>query len=341
MSSASHPFRAKAMRLLPWCALVAALAFLPQMLTARPFELRLLTIICLYATMGQAWNILGGYAGQISIGHGLFFGLGAYTSATAVLSLGLNPWLGGLLAIVVTAVSGVLIGLTCFRLRSHYFVIATLVVTESALLIFSQWTLVGGAVGLDLPIRPSGWANFEFHRNKLPYYYIALTMMIGVTLLVVWMERSKIGYVLKAVRDDEDAVRSLGLSPLRYKLIAMAISAGILGFCGTFYAQYVLLVDPPSVLAGSISVIIALIAIFGGIGTVTGPIIGSFALISLSEYSRVYFSGSGRNVDLLIYGALIMIIAAYCPGGVNGLVGKFRQRPETPPVNDRLSPRSI
>jgi branched-chain amino acid transport system permease protein len=329
------------MRLLPWCALVAVLVFLPQMLTGRPFELRLLTIICLYATMGQAWNILGGYAGQISIGHGLFFGLGAYTSAIAVLSLGLNPWIGGLLAIVVAAVSGVLIGLTCFRLRSHYFVIATLVVAESALLIFSQWTLVGGAVGLDLPIRPSGWANFEFHRNKVPYYYIALTMMIGVTLLVVWMGRSKIGYVLKAVRDDEDAVRSLGLSPLRYKLIAMAISAGILGFCGTFYAQYVLLVDPPSVLAGSISVIIALIAIFGGIGTVSGPVIGSFALISLSEYSRVYFSGSGRNVDLLIYGALIMVIAAYCPGGVNGLVGKFRQRPAMPPVNDRLSARSI
>ena len=108
----------------------------------------MLTIICLYATMGQAWNILGGYAGQISIGHGLFFGLGAYTSAIAVLSLGLNPWIGGLLAIVVAAGTGVLIGLTCFRLRSHYFVIATLVVAESAFLIFSQWSFVGGAVGL-------------------------------------------------------------------------------------------------------------------------------------------------------------------------------------------------
>jgi branched-chain amino acid transport system permease protein len=339
MSNATPPSRANIMKLLSWAALIAALALLPQMLTGRPFELRLLTIICLYATMGQAWNILGGYAGQISIGHGLFFGLGAYTSTMAVLSLGLNPWIGGLLAIAVATMSGVLIGLTCFRLRSHYFVIATLIVAESAPLIFSQWSLVGAAVGLELPIRPSGWINFEFHRNKLPYYYIALTMLLSVTLLVVWMERSKLGYVLKAIRDDEDAVRSLGLSPLRYKLLAMVISAGILGFCGTFYAQYVLLVDPPSVLAGSISIIVALVAIFGGIGTVTGPIIGSFVLISLSEYSRVYFSGSGRNVDLLIYGALIMSIAAYCPGGVNSLAERFRRRARRA-ANKRLSARS-
>ena len=167
-----------------------------------------------------------------------------------------------------------------------------------------------------MPIRPSAWINFQFNRDKVPYYYIALTMIALVTLLVVLMDRSKIGHILRAIRDDEEAAKSLGFSPRRYKLIAMAISAGILGFCGTFYAQYVLLVDPPSVLAGSISVIIALIPIFGGIGTVAGPIIGSVVLITISEYSRVYFSGGGRNLDLLIYGALIMIIAAYLPGGI-------------------------
>lgn len=305
---------------------VAALLVLPTMLGGRPFELRLLTIIFLYATMGQAWNILGGYAGQTSIGHGLFFGLGAYTSSIAIISLGLNPWLGGLLAIAVAACAGVLIGFPCFRLKSHYFVIATLIVAESVYLLFSEWSFVGAAIGLELPIRPSGWLNFAFHRNKVPYYYIALAMLLIVTLFVIWMERSKIGYVLRAIRDDEDAVRSLGFSPLRYKLIAMAFSAGILGFCGTFYAQYVLLVDPPSVLAASISVIIALIPIFGGIGTVAGPIIGSAVLIAISEYSRIYFSGSGRNVDLLIYGALIMVIAAYCPGGVMSLVRSLRTR---------------
>lgn len=308
------------------CLFVAVLLVLPVMLTGRPFELRLLTIIFLYATMGQAWNILGGYAGQTSIGHGLFFGLGAYTSTIAVLSFGLNPWLGGIFAIVVAAGAGVLIGFPCFRLKSHYFVIATLIVAESAYLLFSEWSFVGAAIGLELPIRPSSWLNFAFNRNKVPYYYIALAMLLIVTFFIIWMERSKVGHVLKAIRDDEDAARSLGFSPLRYKLIAMAFSSGILGFCGTFYAQYVLLVDPPSVLASSISIIIALIPIFGGIGTVAGPIIGSAVLISISEYSRVYFSGSGRNIDLLIYGALIMIIAAYCPGGVMGLIRSLRTR---------------
>lgn len=323
-------------------ALLGALVVLPLLLVGRPFELRLLTIVFLYATMGQAWNILGGYAGQTSIGHGLFFGLGAYASTIAGLSLGLNPWLGGILAVLVCSCAGVLIGLPCFRLKTHYFVIATLVVAESVLLIFSQWPFVGGAIGLEIPIRPSGWVNFQFHRNKVPYYYIALILLVAVTLFVVWMERSKIGHVLKAIRDDEDAARSLGFSPLRYKLIAMAISAGVLGFCGTFYAQYVLLIDPSSVLAGSISVVIALVAIFGGIGTVAGPIIGSAVLISLSEYSRIYFSGSGRNVDLLIYGALIMIIAAYCPGGVISLFDRFRRRnlPGGPSAPSPLHPAS-
>jgi branched-chain amino acid transport system permease protein len=307
-------------------ALLAMLAILPSMLGGRPFELRLLTIILLYATMGQAWNILGGYAGQTSIGHGLFFGLGAYTSTLAALHLGLNPWLGSLLAIVVSATAGTLIGLPCFRLRNHYFVIATLIVAESIYLLFSEWSFVGAAIGLELPLRPAGYLNFVFHRNKVGYCYIALAALTLVTLFVVWMERSKVGYVLKAIRDDEEAARSLGFSPLRYKLLAMAISASILGFCGTFYAQYVLLVDPPSVLAGSISVIIALIPIFGGIGTVAGPIIGSIVLITISEYSRVYFSGGGRNVDLMIYGALIMIIAAYCPGGIMSLLQRWRAR---------------
>ena len=302
-------------------ALLCVLILVPAFVDRRSFELRLMTIIFLYATMGQSWNILGGYAGQISIGHGVFFGLGAYTSTCAVVIFGLNPWVGGGFAVLAAAAAGVLLGLPCFRLKSHYFVIATLVVAESVFLIFSEWSFVGGAIGLELPIRSSTWINFQFNRDKTPYYYIALSMIVLVTLLVVLMERSKIGHVLKAIRDDEEAARSLGFSPWRYKLIAMAASAGILGFCGTFYAQYVLLIDPPSVLAGSISVIIALIPIFGGIGTVAGPIIGSAVLITISEYSRVYFSGGGRNLDLLIYGALIMIIASYFPGGVMSVIG--------------------
>jgi branched-chain amino acid transport system permease protein len=306
--------------------LLCSLAFLPNVLHGRPFELRLLTLVFLYSSMAQAWNILGGYAGQTSIGHALFFGLGAYTSTLASTSLGLNPWLGGILAIVVATCAGLLIGWPCFRLKSHYFVIATLVVAESVYLIFSQWELVGGAIGLQLPIRSSGLLNFQYGRDKTGYYYIALALVSVVTLIVVALVRSKIGYVLQAIRDDEEAAQSLGFSPRLYKLVAMAFSAGILGFCGTFYAQYVLLIDPPSVLATSISIAVALMSIFGGIGTVPGPILGSVVLVTASEYSRVYFSGSGRNLDLMIYGALVTLIAVYRPNGIIGLFARLRMR---------------
>jgi branched-chain amino acid transport system permease protein len=301
-------------------ALLAVLIVLPQLLHGRPFELRLATIICLYAVLGQGWNILGGFAGQTSIGHGMFFGIGAYTSAMLLVHLGINPWIGMAAGAALAAAFGVAIGFPCFKLRGHYFVIATLVVAEIVYQVTAAWDFVGGASGVSLPVTQAGLANFQFHRDKTAYYFIALGMLVGVTAFSVWLRQSRLGYILQAIRDDEDAARSLGFSPRRYKLIAMAMSAAVVGACGVFYAQYVLFIDPPSVLALSVSVIIALIAIFGGVGTVAGPIIGAAVLLPISEYSRVWFSGSGRNIDLLIYGFLIMLIAVYRPNGVVSLL---------------------
>jgi branched-chain amino acid transport system permease protein len=299
--------------------LLIALIALPLVMRSS-FELRLMTVVFLYATLGHGWNVLGGYAGQISIGHGVFFGLGAYTSTLLLINFAVNPWIGMVAGAIVAALFGLLIGLPCFRLRGHYFVIATLVVAEILYQLFAAWPLVGSATGLSVPINEASLATFQFHRNKVPYYYIALAMLAAATLLVLWLRRSRLGYILQAIRDDEDAVRSLGLSPQRYKLIAMLISAAMVGACGVFYAQYVLFIDPPSVLSVGLSVTIALIAIFGGIGTVAGPIIGAAVLVPISEYSRAWFSGSGRNVDLLIYGFLIMVLAVYRPNGVISLL---------------------
>jgi branched-chain amino acid transport system permease protein len=309
----------RALRLFLLLALLAVLLALPIWLERKPFELRLLTVIFLYALLGQGWNVLGGYAGQTSIGHGVFFGLAAYTSTLLSLHLGVNPWLGLPVAIAVASFAGVLLGLACFRLRGHYFVIATLVVAEAVFQLFTAWTAVGSAMGLELPIaRDSLWA-FQFHRDRRPYYYIALAMLVAGTAIVWWLQRARTGYVLQAIRDDQEAVRSLGLSPLRFKLIAMAISAGMVGAGGVFYAQYVLFVDPFSVLPLHLSVIIALIPILGGTGTVAGPIVGAAILMPIAEYSRVWFSGTGRNVDLLIYGFLIMVIAVHRPAGLMSL----------------------
>ena len=301
---------------------LAVLLLLPFAIGHRPFELRMATLIFLFATMGQAWNVLGGYGGQISIGHGLYFGLGAYTSALLSVKLGLNPWLGLPLAILVPTICAVIVGIPCFRLRGHYFVIATLVVAEAVFQVFTVWEWVGGAIGLEIPVKREGWLNLQFHRDKTPYYYLALGLLVLVTAGVWWLSRSRLGFLLRAVRDDEAAVRSLGFSPQAYKSIAMAISAAIMGAAGMFHAQYVLFVDPFSVLGLHISVLVALFAILGGSGTLFGPLLGAAVLVPLSEYSRIAFSGSGRNVDLLIYGFLIMVIAAYQP---DGLVGWIRR----------------
>ncbi len=299
------------------------LLVLPLLLTGRPFELRMVTLVLLFALMGQGWNVLGGYAGQVSIGHGLYYGLGAYTTALLSIRFGVDPWLGLVAGTLLPAVCGVLVGIPCFRLRGHYFVIATLVVAESVFQVFTVWQWAGSAVGLEMPVKRDGWTNFQFHRDKTPYYYIALAMLILVTAGLWWLRRSRIGFILRAIRDDEDAVRSLGFAPQRYKALAMAISAAVLGAAGVFHAQYVLFVDPFSVLGLHISILVALFAILGGVGTLMGPILGAAILVPLSEYSRVYFSGSGRNVDLLIYGFLIMVIAVYRP---DGLIGLMRQR---------------
>lgn len=301
----------------------AALVALPLALGNRPFELRMATLVFLFATMGQAWNVLGGYGGQISIGHGLFFGLGAYSSALLSTKLGLNPWLGLPIAVAVAVLCSLLVGIPCFRLRGHYFVIATLVLAEAAFQVFTVWDWVGGATGLEIPVKREGWLFLQFHRDKTPYYYIALGLLTLVTAGTWWLTRSRLGLILRAVRDDEAAVRSLGFSPQLYKSIAMAISAGILGAAGVFHAQYVLFVDPFSVLGVQISILVALFAIFGGSGTLIGPILGAAVLVPLSEYSRIVFSGSGRNVDLLLYGFMIMVIAAYQPDGAVGLLRRI------------------
>lgn len=302
---------------------IAALVVLPMFIADRPFELRMATLVFLFATMGHGWNVLGGLAGQISIGHGLYFGLGAYTSAVLSVKFGVNPWLGLPLAILVSTLCSVLVGVPCFRLRGHYFVIATLVVAESVFQVFTVWDWVGGAIGLEIPVRREGWLNFQFHRDKTPYYYIALGMLALVTVGIWWLRRSRLGFLLRAVRDDETALRSLGFSPQAYKSIAMAISAAVLGAAGVFHAQYVLFVDPFSVLGLHISILVALFAILGGSGTLLGPILGAAVLVPLSEYSRIAFSGSGRNVDLLVYGFLIMVVAAYQPDGLIGWLRRF------------------
>jgi branched-chain amino acid transport system permease protein len=290
-----------------------------------PHPLHILIMISLYATLAQAWNIIGGFAGQVSLGNAVYFGIGAYTSSLLMMKVGLSPWLGMPVGMVIAVLISLCIGIPVFRLAGHYFAIATIAVGEIVQTIFINWKEVGGASGLNQPILPQSLINFQFHDTKLPYYYIALGMCF-LAFFAAWrVEHSRLGYYFRALKGDPLAARSLGIDIGRYKLIALAISAALTAMGGAFYAQYILFIDPESVLPLSLSILICLVAVLGGVNTIWGPLLGAMVLIPLSESTRVYLAslgGGGKAVDLMIYGFLIVIIAIFQPGGLMALLGR-------------------
>jgi branched-chain amino acid transport system permease protein len=288
----------------------------------KPYPRDVMIKILLYALLAQAWNLLGGYAGQISLGNAVFFGIGAYTSSVLVMWGGLSPWLGMLAGMAVAVLVSQVIGFPCFRLRGHYFAIATIAIGEIVQTIMINWDALGGARGIWLPMRPETFVNFQFHRAKWPYYYIALGLFTAVLALTAWVEQVRLGYYLRAIREDPDAAQSLGVPVARYKLLAIALSAAFTALGGSFYAQYVLFIDPESVFPLSLSILICLVAVLGGVGTLWGPFVGAAVLIPLSEATRIYFGGTGKAVDLMIYGALIVLVAVFQPGGLTALAAR-------------------
>jgi branched-chain amino acid transport system permease protein len=291
-----------------------------------PFPQHLMIMIFLYGTLGLAWNFIGGYAGQISLGHAVYFGLGAYTSTIALMKLGVSPWLGMTAGGIFAMILSVIIGYPCFKLAGHYFAIATIAIGEIAQQLMLNWEWAGGAVGLTLPILEESFPHFEFHSSKLPYYYIALALLVGAIIVTHLVDNSKLGFYFKAIKADQEAARSLGVRVARYKSYAMALSAFFTAICGSFYAQYVLFIDPDSVFPLMLSIIVCLIATLGGVGTVWGPVVGAFFLIPISEGTRIYLGGRGTGVDLLFYGFLIMVICIYQPFGVIGILKGFRKK---------------
>jgi branched-chain amino acid transport system permease protein len=306
-------------------ALLAAVLLFPAFVTL-PYPRDVLIRIFLFATLAQAWNILAGYCGQISLGHAIFFGTGAYTSGVFVARDVASPWaamlVGALLAVVLSQV----VGAPVFRLRGHYFAIATIAVGEIVHILAVNWDFIGAARGLYIPIkRPDSLVNFQFHQSKAVYYYIVLGLLLlglGVTRLI---ERSRLGYYFRAVREEQDAAASLGVPVARTKRVAFAISAALTAACGTFYAQYLLFIDPESVLPLSLSILICLVAVLGGVGTLWGPLVGAVVLIPLGEVTRIYLGGTGKALDLVIYGALIMIVSVVQPAGLVGIARRFRR----------------
>lgn len=296
------------------------LVLFPLVVT-RPTWQNAVILMLMTAQLGVAWNILGGYAGQVSLGHAAFFGTGAYVSSLLSMKLGLSPWLGLVAGGLTASAFSVVIGWPCFRLRGHYFAMATIAVVEIVQAVVNGWEALGGAVGLYLPLAETGWRGFVFNTSKLPYHYVALGLL-ALTLLANWLvARSRTGYYLRAIKDEPDAARSLGVSLTRYKLYAIALSSFLAAAGGTLYAQKELFIDPGSTLSTSLSIKIALVAILGGVGTLFGPVLGAAVLTGVEEATRILFGGSGRGTDVVVYGLLIVLIAVYQPAGLMGWLG--------------------
>ncbi len=335
-----------ASRARPGLWLVAAVALLS--LAMFPLAIRdgswlnIAILVLLYAGLAQAWNILGGFAGQVSLGNAAFFGLGAYTSTVLLDRWNVSPWLGMPAGGGVAAVFAVAVFFPFFRLGGHYFAIATIALSEILLVLFSNWEFVRGARGITIPFvrgpnrRPTdSWTFLQFNDSRVPYYYVVLGLAVLAVALAVVVDRSKLGYYLRAIKNDQQAARSLGVSVLRYKLFAVALSAAITAVFGTFYAQYLLFIDPETTMRLELSVLIALVAILGGVGTVVGPLLGAVVLIPLSEVTRSQLGGSGNTLDLVLYGGLIILISVFQPNGLVALSGRFPRRREVgPPAGD-------
>ena len=312
-------------QLLIGAAVFAAVAVLPQFVNDVYLQ-NVMILTLLFAALAQSWNILGGYCGQISLGHALYFGLGAYTTTVLFVKYDISPWIGMGLGGILAAAVAMALGYPCFRLKGHYYSIATIVIAEIALLLAHNWEYVGAALGMQWPFNPDSWATLQFARDKLPYFYLALGLLIVTWLVTYAIEESRWGYWWRAVKDNPEAAQSLGVTVFESKMAAAAISAFFTAIGGAFYAAFVSYIDPDSVMAFRFSLLFALPAVLGGIGTLWGPFVGAAVLIPITEITRSYAGGSGSGLDLIIYGALIMLIALLRPEGILSIFRRNAKR---------------
>ena len=300
--------------LIAFLLFTVVLLFLPLVVTNN-FYLHNLIMIFFWAALTASWNIIGGFAGQISLGHAAFFGIGAYTSTVLFLKLGISPCIGLLCGGVLSTVVAAAISYPCFRLRGPFFTLSTIAFGEVIYLLSCYFRdLTGGAVGLLIPFKPGLW-NLIF-REKIYYYYMALFLMLVVIVITHRISHSKMGYYLISLREDEEAAKAIGIDTTRYKLYAVMISAFFAGIAGVFYAQYVLFIEPKTVFSADLSTQFALMSIIGGLGTVAGPIVGAFILTPLSEFLRAWLGGSYSGLHLAIYGVILIAVVLVMPEGI-------------------------
>lgn len=282
--------------------------------------LHILVLLFFYAYLTTSWNLVGGFAGVLPLGHAAFVGIGAYSSTILFLQYGISPWIGMLVGGVLATCAGVLIGLPTFKMRGAYFALATIAFAEGFRVIVENVDYIGplkvnGPRGLQIPPLDTGLANFLF-TTKEPYYYIILIMLIAVLILTWVISRSKLGYYLNAGGEEPEAAMALGVNVARAKLIAMAMSSFLTALAGTFYAQFTLYIHPKSIISLDLSFEIAFIALIGGRGSIAGPILGALLLRPVGDFSRIYFGDTLPGMHLVIFGLVLILVMHYQPRGL-------------------------
>ena len=287
-------------------------------------------LIFFFAYLGSCWNILGGITGQLSLGHAVFFGIGAYTSTYLYIHFGLSPWLGMFIGGCFSVGVGFVIGYPCFRfgVKGPYFALITVAFGELMKILFTNWKMFGGATGMLLSFKNSSFKNFIF-MGKIPYYYIILVLLLSVVAVTYLIHRTRLGIYLLSIKQNEGASEAIGIDVLKYKLIALAISSFLTAMGGTFYSQYLLYIDPDTVLSINLSIDMIIAPIIGGTGTIWGPTVGSFILNIVGEASKTMIGGgTGKlgGVHVLIYGVILVGIVLFAPAGIIGYLKEKRDK---------------
>ena len=310
-------------------AVIAIVYPIPLQLQGTTYYQTVGFLVLLNAMLGLGWNVIGGWAGQFDFGPQVFFAIGAYTSALLYVKLGVDAWLGLPIAAAVAAAICAVLTYPLTRLRGHYFAIATVAIWMIAQPIGATWEYIGAAQGLFIPVKPHGSVvtsalalQFTGRTKALGYYYAALALFAITLALMAWVERSKLGFYFRAVRDDQEAAEGIGIDSRLYKVTARSITAAVFAAAGVLYAFWALSVFPEQALELNWSTLPIMATVVGGIGRLWGPVLGALILIPIAQIMSTTLGAgplAGRGIDLIVYGLIIVVIAAFRPTGLLSL----------------------
>ena len=281
-----------------------------------PYILNIFVLVFYMSTLSMAWNLLGGMTGQNSLGHAAYMGLGAYASCLLITKAGANPWLSAIFGMIVVGLVAGVIFYPCFILRGPYFTLVSIAFGEAMRQFIINSTFFGRASGVGLPFGRDSWLDFRFG-SKVPYYYVGLAMVLLIYLLMKKIERSRMGYALRTIREDEDAAAAIGINPTKYKIMAVVVSAMVAALVGFFYASYIRYIDPDLMVQAK-STESVLPAVVGGAAYVEGPLVGGLIMIPLSEFLRAKYSALLPGINMLLYAIALLAVIRFRPTGILG-----------------------